>query len=560
MKGLTACFTVVYLGVALLDVSWRLSAEEFASIAEKITEDKLHGHIRFLSDDLLEGRGPATLGDQLTQLYLECQYRSFGLRQLEQLNGYRQPFPMLGLTSVCEPLWNFQRKGSQESIAELRTFEDYIAVAGLPEPTINIREAEVVFVGYGIQAPEYQWDDFKGVDLNGKILLMLNNDPESDPGLFGGTRRLYYGRWDYKYASAARQGAVGAMIIHTDYSAGYPFSVVQTSWTGEEFELSDSPIPRLSMKAWLTQSATEQLLAASGFSLESLATSAESREFQPVPLGVFLSTSIKCSVRPSQSANVVAFLPGSDPELADEYIVFMAHHDHIGISDSRDERGDNIYNGAIDNASGTAALLTMAEAFASSGTSCRRSLLFVAVGAEEQGLLGSKYFAQNPPVPNGKLAGVINMDGVNFLGPTQDVHVIGLGKSSFDSLVQSVAQRQSRVVVPDRQPSRGYYYRSDQFSLAKVGVPGVYLHTGYEVIGKPSGWAKEQLDAWTKQHYHQRSDEYDPNWDLSGAVQDIRLLAEVGWLAANQDEMQRWRPGDEFEAARKAAIEEAEQP
>lgn len=531
--------------------------QEFSSIADRITQDKLHGHIRFLSDDLLEGRGPATTGDELTQLYLETQFRNYGLKRIEAWNTYRQAFPMLGLTSTIDPIWKFQKKGVETPVAEFRFFDDFIAASGIPQPSLAIQEAEVVFVGYGIQAPEYQWDDFKGADLKGKILLMLNNDPESDPEIFGGNRRLYYGRWDYKYASAARQGAAGAIIIHTEYSAGYPFSVVQTSWTGEEFQLQDSKSDVLPMKGWLTKDATEKLLASAGFEFDKLVASAESRQFAPVALGVTLSTNIKCSVRPSRSANIVGLLPGSDPKLANEYVIFMAHHDHIGLAESRDQRGDSIYNGAIDNASGTAALLTIADAIASQPSKCRRSLLFVAVGAEEQGLLGSKYFAENPPVPNGRQSAVVNMDGLNFLGPTRDVHVIGYGKSSLDKLVEQVAKRQSRVIVPDMQPSRGYYYRSDQFSLARVGVPGVYLHTGYEVIGKPEGWGKEQLDAWTKEHYHQRSDEYDPNWDLSGAVQDIRLLAEVGWLAANQDQMQSWNAGDEFEAARKSAIEAA---
>lgn len=550
-------------GVLLIAVTSSIcsavKAQEFDAIAGRITEDRLHGHIRFLSDDLLEGRGPASMGDLLTQLYLESQFRGYGLQKFDSLDGYRQNFPMIGLTSTPEPRWVFRDRKDRQNVAEFQYFADYIAVAGTPAESTNIEDSEVVFVGFGIQAPEYQWDDYKGVDLRGKILLMLNNDPESDPGLFGGTRRLYYGRWDYKYASAARQGAAGAILIHTDESAGYPFSVVQTSWTGEEFELSDSAAPRLSMKAWLTKKATDQLLSAAGLDLADLLVAAETREFQPIPLGVSLSTTIRCQARSSQSANVMGVLSGSDPALADQYIVLMAHHDHIGISDSRDERGDNIYNGAIDNASGTAALLTLAESF-SCGPRPRRSLLFAAVGAEEQGLLGSKYFAQHPPVPHGKLSAVINMDGANFLGPTRDVHVIGFGKSSLDNLVQAVAERQSRLVVPDRQPSRGYYYRSDQFSLAQVGVPGVYLHSGYEVIGKPDGWGKEQLDAWTKQHYHQRSDEYNPNWDLSGAVQDLRLLAEVCWLAANQDDMQSWNPGDEFEAARKAALQEIRSP
>lgn len=530
--------------------------QDASAITNHISDEKLRGHIQFLADDLLEGRGPATTGDRIAQLYLETQFRTLGLKPLDSLNGYRQPFPMLGLSSTADPTWEIVKKGERAGVS-FKYHDDYIAVAGSPEPKINIEAAEIVFVGYGIQAPEYQWDDFKGQNLKGKILLMMNNDPEADPKLFEGARRLYYGRWDYKYESAARQGAAGAIIIHTEHSAGYPFTVIQTSWTGEQFELRDSQSDRMEMKAWMTRQATDKLVAHAGLSLSELLEKAESRDFKPVPLGVTLSTSISCVARQSETANVVGAIQGSDPKLANEYVVFMAHHDHIGSTATRDENDDNIYNGAIDNASGTAALLAIADAIRSSGLKSRRSILFAAVGAEEQGLLGSKYFAEHPPVPNGKQSAVVNIDGINFLGPTRDVQVVGFGKSSLDLLVDQVAKKQQRVVVPDREPSKGYYYRSDQFSLAKVGVPGLYLHAGHEVIGKPEGWGKSQLDVWTKKDYHQRSDEYNPDWDLSGAIVDIQLLAEVGWIAANQNDMQKWNPGDEFEAARKASIAEA---
>lgn len=523
-------------------------------IAKRIADDALHGYLRFLSDDLLEGRGPGSKGDALTQLYLESQFRSMGLQQLDSLKSYRQKFPMLGLTSDSEKAWTFDANAKSSEPISFKHFDDFVSVAGKPEENISVENAEIVFVGYGIEAPEYQWNDYKGMDLKGKILLMMNNDPESDPKMFGGSRRLYYGRWDYKFESAARQGAAGAIIIHTTPSAGYPFTVIQTSWTGEEFELEDKESPRLSIKAWMTNDATQRMVAHAGFDLDELRTKAESKDFSPVPLGIKLNTKVKCQVREKETANVIGVLPGSDPKLADEYVLFMAHHDHIGLAADRDARGDNIFNGAIDNASGTAALLTIAKAITESGLRPKRSIAFVAVGAEEQGLLGSRYFAMHPPIPNGKQSAVVNIDGVNFLGPTKDVNVIGLGKSSLDKLVGAVAAFQDRVVVPDREPSKGYYYRSDQFSLAKVGVPGVYLHAGQVVIGKPENWGKEQLDAWTEKHYHQRSDEYDPNWDLSGAILDIQLLFHVGWMAAEAQSMQTWVPGDEFESARIQAI------
>jgi hypothetical protein len=545
-------FATFSAGCALVGSALGQGVED---VQKRVSESTLRAHIRFLSDDLLEGRGPATQGDALTQLYMETEFQANGLEIAPAVGSYRQVFPMLGLSSEPEKRWQFKTpKGESVSFDY---FKDFIAVAGKPEASIAIQNAELVFVGFGIQAPEFQWDDYKGVDLKGKILVMMNNDPEGDPDLFAGSKRLYYGRWDYKYESAARQGAAGAIIIHTDASAGYPFSVIQTSWTGEEFELRDSSGPRMDMKGWMTESATRELFRSGGLDLDQLRLKAQDREFKPVPLGLRLSTSIGCVARERVTANVLGVLPGSDPKLSDQYVIFMAHHDHIGMSAERDANGDNIYNGAIDNASGAAALLTILRAIRESGYRPKRSLLFAAVGAEEQGLLGSKYLAENPPIPNGKLSALINIDGINFLGPTRDVQVIGLGKSSLDQLVQSAASKQGRTVVGDLEPSKGYYYRSDQFSLAKVGVPAVYLHSGHAVRNQPEGWGKKQLQAWTDKHYHQRSDQYDPSWELSGAIEDIQLLTEVGLGAADAPEMQSWTSGDEFELARKQAIEQA---
>jgi len=547
--ALTAIFFMGVLSQA------RVDGQSVENVQKRISEATLRAHIRFLADDLLEGRGPATQGDALTQIYLETQFQANGLEIVPAVGSYRQVFPMLGLTSTPDSRWEIPIKGGDS--VQLEYFKDFIAVAGKPDSKISIKDCELVFVGYGIQAPEFQWDDYKGMDLKGKILVMMNNDPEQDPDLFGGAKRLYYGRWDYKYESAARQGAAGAIIIHTDASAGYPFTVIQTSWTGEEFELRDSVGPRMDMKGWMTEAATRELFRAGGFDLDELRSKAEQREFKPVPLGLKLSTNLACNARERVTANILGVLPGSDPKLADEYVVFMAHHDHIGMSSERDANGDNIYNGAIDNASGTAALLTILRAISESGYRPKRSLLFAAVGAEEQGLLGSKYLAENPPIPNGKLSALINIDGINFLGPTRDVQVIGLGKSSLDQLVQSAATKQGRVVVGDLEPSKGFYYRSDQFSLAKVGVPAVYLHSGHAVRNQPEGWGKKQLQAWTDKHYHQRSDQYDPSWDLAGAIEDIQLLTEVGLNAADSPMMQSWVSGDEFELAREQAIQQA---
>ncbi len=515
--------------------------------AATIDEAGLRSAIRFLSDDLLEGRGPGTVADSLTQLYVSTQLESYGYKPAAGDGAWIQRVPMIGVTTRCPPTMSIHRDNSS---VDLKYFDDFIANCGEPKASIAIRDAELVFVGFGIQAPEFEWDDFKGQDLRGKILVIMNNDPEDDPQLFAGKRRLYYGRWDYKYESAARQGAAGAIIIHTTPSAGYPFSVIQTSWTGEEFELSESTSPRLSMKAWITEDAARRIISQSGMDLDQLRSKAQSRDFQPVALGARLSIELTSQVRKKETGNVIGVLEGNDEVLKNEYVVLMAHHDHLGIAESRDQRGDNIYNGAIDNAAGTATLLALAKAFASTPNRAKRSILVCAVGAEEQGLLGSAYLSAQPPVPPKRMAALVNIDGLNHLGRSYDVHLIGAGKSTLDTLVASVAAYQQRVVTPDLFPDKGSYYRSDQFSMAKIGVPGVYLQSGTNIRDKPVGWGKEQLDRWIEVHYHQRSDEYDANWDLRGAVEDAQLLFYVGWLASDARKMQSWLPGDEFERYR----------
>jgi Zn-dependent M28 family amino/carboxypeptidase len=526
-------------------------AAHVAAAESAITEQALRGHIRFLASDLLEGRGPGSRGDELAQQYIAAQFESLGLKPILPENNWFQSVPLLGVTTRVPDTVTFRR--GEESLA-LKRHDDYVFTSGIAKPEVAIDSAEIVFVGYGIQAPEYQWDDFKSADLRGKILLMMNNDPADDPQLFAGRRRLYYGRWDYKYASAARQGAAGAIIIHTTESAGYPFQVVQTSWSGEEFELEETKGPRVQMRGWMTEDASRRVVKLAGQDLDKLRAAAERRDFRPVPLGIHLSVALSCDIRKGKTANVLGLLPGSDPDLARQAVIFMAHHDHLGLAAMRNAEGDNIYNGAVDNASGTAALVAIARACAALPKRPRRSILFAAVGAEEQGLLGSLYLAEHPPIETGNMAAVINIDTINIFGRTRDVNVISLGKSNLDELIHGVARWQKRVVTPDQFPDRGYYYRSDQFNLAKVGVPGVYLHSGIHVIGKPDGWGKQQYEEWTRTKYHQPSDEYEESWDLRGAVEDVRLLYYVGLQAAQQQTLPQWNAGDEFEAARKAAI------
>ncbi|MFK8115101.1 MAG: M28 family peptidase [Rubripirellula sp.] len=517
----------------------------------QITEDAMRGHIRFLADDLLEGRGPGTRGDAITQAYVATQFQTMGLQPAAADGTWRQPVALVGVQTHAPSSVRFQ---NGDQTLELKSVDEFMSTIGQPTDRVKIQAAELVFVGYGIQAPEYDWDDYKDADLTGKVLVMMNNDPSTDPELFAGRRRLYYGRWDYKYESAARTGAAGAIIIHTTPSAGYPWQVIQTSWAGEESELRGTEGPRMSLKAWAVEEAARKLTALGGHDLDQLRKAAESRDFRPVPLGTTLSIELTATVREQNTANVLGMLEGSDPKLKDEVLIYMAHHDHIGLAAERDENGDNIYNGAVDNAAGMSSLLTIARAYSSMSQRPKRSILFAAVGAEEQGLLGSEHFAADPPIHPGKMAAVINMDGTNVIGRTHDVNVIGNGKSDLDAIVEAVAKLQSRIVTPDHFPDRGYYYRSDQFSLAKIGVPGIYLHPGIEVVGKEAGWGKQQLEEWTEKIYHQPSDEYREDWDMAGAVEDTRLLFEVGRRIANQPQMPQWNAGDEFEAARKAAI------
>lgn len=520
--------------------------------AETITPDVLRAPIRFLSDDLLGGRGPATKGDRLARLYLATELESLGLEPAFD-GSWQQPFEIVGIRARVPDAWTFQ---AGDEAVTLETGEEFIAASGVQRETAAIDSAEVVFAGYGIQAPEYDWDDFEGADLEGKVLLMLNNDPDWDPELFEGETRLYYGRWSYKYESAARQGAAGAIVIHTTPSAGYPWQVVQTSWSGEQFELPAEGEPRIEVEAWATEDAARRLVDAAGHDLDALVERARSRDFRPVPLGITTSLSLANEISRETTANVGGVLPGSDPELSEQAVVFTAHHDHLGQAEEGDDR---IYNGALDNASGSAQLLAIARAYTHLPQPPRRSILFLFVGAEESGLLGSQYFARHPSVPPGRLAANLNFDGGNIWGPTRDVTLIGYGKSSLDEVAEAVAARQDRTVKPDQFPDRGYYYRSDQFSLAKIGVPALYFDTGTDFAGRPEGWGKERIDEWTEEHYHQPSDELEDTWNWEGMIQDARLGFYSGLIAAEADEMPRWTPGDEFEAAREAALEALEE-
>ena len=533
-------------------------APEERAAAETIRAETILAHTRALADDLLEGRGTASRGERLAQLYIAAQMERVGLRPAGVEGSWRQPFDVVGITSRSPE--TITLRGGTGKTLDLRFRDDYIAFSGVAEPEARVQGAEVVFVGYGIVAPEYGWDDYKGADVKGKVVLLMNNDPEDDPKLFAGKTRLYYGRWDYKYETAARHGAAGAIIIHTQPSAGYPWQVVQSSWTSEQFSLPHEGGPQLRVKGWTTEDASRRIASLGGRELDALRAAAQKRGFKAVPLGVTLDIALANTVRKKGTANVLGRLAGSDPALSGQAVVFTAHYDHLGMKEDAKPGEDAIHNGARDNASGVAAMLAIAEAMAGMPKAPRRSILFVATAAEEQGLLGSRYLAAHPPVPLGRLAADINIDVMNTWGRTRDLIMIGMGKSTLDDSIQAIAAMQGRRVEPDQSPDKGYFYRSDQFPLAKVGVPAAYFEAGSEVVDKPTGYGEQKKNEYDEKDYHQPSDEVRADWDWSGAVEDTRFYFYLALLTANAPAMPAWRPGDEFEAARKQALEAVPAP
>lgn len=541
---------IVFLLLFLSSVTYSQTAEEQKGL-QVITPELIRSHLTFLADDLLEGRGPATRGDRLTQLYIATQFALLGLEPGGPDGTYFQKVPMIGMTTDPSTVMQVSRGGRTE---KFKFYDEIVSFSGLQETTVTVSDAEIVFVGYGIVAPEQKWDDYKDVDVKGKVLLMMNDDPKSDdPRFFGGKARTYYGRWTYKYEIAAKKGAAGALIIHTNESAGYPWSVVQSSWSRERFILADSPEAQVKIKGWVTEEVARKIVALAGKDLDRLRKAAESRKFKPVNLGVTFSQTIHSSIRRLETANVLGLLRGADPEKRDEVIVYTAHHDHFGIGTPI--KGDSIYNGAMDNASGISLLLAIAKGFTEIPVKPRRSVLFAAVGAEEQGLLGSAYYVAHPTFPHSKIVANINIDGANLLGLARDIQMIGKGRSTLDATIEQVAQEMNMVVVPDQSPELGLFYRSDQFSFAKAGIPCAYFHAGVDIIGKPPGWGKTERDRYIAEDYHQPSDEIKPTYDFRGAAQQAHFTFLIGYRVANADGIPQWNPGDEFEAVRKRSLE-----
>jgi len=526
----------------------------FAEASETILADNLLADVSTLASDKFEGRGPGSEGDRLARSYLAGRLSDMGYEPLfDGGTSYDQPVEIVGLTANAPEIWTFS--AADGSKVGFRFADEYMIMAGVQEPEIEVDDAEVVFVGYGIVAPEENWDDFKGVDVAGKVLLMLNDDPDWDPDLFAGDRKLSYGRWDYKFASAARHGAAGAIIVHTTESAGYPWQVVRSSNIGEQFELVAGDEPRTLFNGWLTWDASKALAELGGFDLESLIESARSRDFQPVPLGVSTSIDFTVEVEPSSTANVAGVLHGSDPGLADEMVVLSAHHDHFGIGEP-DETGDTIYNGALDNGVAMAETLAVAGALADLPERPRRSILVLFPAVEEQGILGSKYFAGSGVVEPGRMVADINFELGNVWGKTSDVIIYGLGKSELDDWLTAAAKTQNRTVRGEQDVKAGWFYRSDQISFARVGVPAIWFKSGVDFIGREPGWGEQQYADWISNKYHSPGDEVEDSWVFDGLIEDAQLGFMLAAAVANADVTPTWYPGDEFEAARKQALAE----
>jgi Zn-dependent M28 family amino/carboxypeptidase len=536
----------MYKQISLLSLA---AAAIFAQTSD-ISGDRVRAHVKFLASDLLEGRGVGTRGEKLATDYIATQFALIGAKPAGDQGTYFQRVPMVG--AATGPGATLSAVGSNQTVS-FRWLDDFVGVSELQQPNDQF-EAEAVFVGHGIVAPEFKWDDFKGVDVKGKVLVLFTNEPPSeDPKFFGGHALTYYGRWTYKYEEAARHGAKAVLIIHTTPTAGYGYDVVRSSWGKEDPQLKlPAGQPALALAGWLTQDAGEKLAAMAGKNVADLLQAANSRDFRPMPLGVRIRANIPTTIRQIDSRNVVAMIPGSDPNLKSEAVIFTAHWDHLGVG--LPVNGDPIYNGAVDNATGCGILIEMARAWQALDHKPRRSAIFAAVTAEEAGLRGSEYYAEHPVVPLGKTALDLNFDGFYPFGRTKDISVGGADRTTVWPVVEDAARRMELAIKPEAHPEQGHYYRSDHFSLAHAGVPSFSISLGTDYYGKPAGYGEKVFEEYNDKHYHQPSDEYHDDWDFSGMEEVGHFGMLIGTAVANQDKLPTWKAGDEFLPAREKSL------
>jgi Zn-dependent M28 family amino/carboxypeptidase len=516
-----------------------------------ISESALRSHIKFLSDDRLEGRGTGARGGELAALYVAEQFEAMGLKGAGAKGSFWQPVSLVGVKA--DPKTELRISGAKGSEA-FKFADDFVAFTGAQAEHVDVN-TELVFVGYGIDAPEQKWNDYKlpADDYRGKILVMLVNDPPAtpqEPDLFGGRRLTYYGRWTYKYEEAARRGAVGAILLHTSESAGYPWSVVRTSngsWRFDIARTTNDKTPFLKIRSWMTDEAGHRMMQLAGLNLDELRKQAASRDFKPVKMNLTASIDLNSELKRVQAPNVVAVLPGRDPKLRDEYVVYSAHWDHFGIG-APDKTGDTIYNGALDNATGVASVLEIARVLSQLPLAQRpqRSFLFLITTGEEQGLIGSEWYSLHPVVPLNKTAADINLDSMNILGPTADFVPLGAERSSLKAVVDQIARERGLRISPDPRPEQGSFYRSDHFPFAKVGVPSISLKEGSEYVGHPKEWGEKKFKEYNDAHYHQPSDEYGDDWNFAGMIQEADFALEIGKRVANLPALPKFNPNDEF--------------
>jgi Zn-dependent M28 family amino/carboxypeptidase len=540
------------LFTAIITFTCALSAgAQTDNAPSRITPQEIDAHLRFLSSDLLEGRAPATRGGQIAEEYIATQLQAFGVKPGVGDSSYFQRVP---IDVVKADPSTIKVTATGKANANLRFTDDVVVWPGSATDASSAR-GELLFVGYGATAPEYKWDDFKDVDVKGKILLVLVNDPPasaSEPNLFGGKAMTYYGRWTYKFEEAERRGAAGMLIVHTTERAGYPWQVVVGSNSVEHRLLpraAQAP-PPIGVRGWITDAAATALLTQAGLSMADLRKQAESRDFRPVPTGIIIDATMRNSVQHMSSNNVVGVVRGIDPMVRDEYVAYSAHWDHLGIGPV--VRGDSIYNGAADNASGVASILAIAHA-AAEGVKPRRSQLFILVTAEESGLLGSAYFGEHPTVPAAKIVAALNMDIVPLNGRVRDLNVMGDNKSSLGPAIAQLVRAEGITLSPDNHPEQGHFYRSDHFSFAKAGIPAVSIGGGDDIVGRPAGWGLLQSDDYTANRYHQPSDEYRRDFDLTGATQLAQIVYRFGLSLGNARTVPTWNQDAEFRAMREAS-------
>lgn len=546
----------ILMAAALVLSGCRKAEQNLAHALESIRAEAFSKNVQVLASDEFEGRGLASVGEEKTINFLREEFEKLGLKPGNG-QSFFQEVPVVRTTADPDTKLTIT---SEKRSNFLSYADEFVALTLRVVPEVSLRNSELIFVGYGIVAPEYNWNDYEGIDVRGKTVVMLVNDPgfaTNDPQLFNGKAMTYYGRWTYKYEEAARQGAAGALIIHQTEPAAYGWEVVRTGWTGPKFNLvsEDNNLSRCAVEGWVHINAAHKIFDMARKNFDQLKGSAAKRGFKAVPLGLKASLTLKNSIENLKTRNVIALLPGS--KRPDEYIIYMAHWDHFGINPNL--QGDKIFNGAVDNATGTAGLIELAKAFKNLKSPPRRSMAFLSTTGEEQGLIGAQYYATHPIFPATKTVGVINMDGLDVYGRMRDITVIGYGNSELDVYVEAVASEQGRKVRPDPKPEKGSYFRSDHFPFAKQGIPAIYVSSGVDHVKYGEAWTLEKMDKFVAEKYHKPSDEYDPSWDLSGAIDDLHLLFKVGYRLSMESSFPNWRPGIEYKTKRDADMAAAKQ-